>query len=271
MTQTPPQIHPTALISPESELAPGVVIGAFAILEGKVELGPGCIIHPRGHLLGPLTMGKNNQIGSNAILGEQPQHLQYQKETSRVVIGSDNVFRENVTVHRGTTATGVTRIGNGNHFMTGAHVAHDCEVGNRCFLDNGALLGGHSVLRDDVYLGPHSAVHQHCCLGRLAVLGIGSATTKDIPPFIVQQERNAVVGINEEGMRRVGMDEQQIAAMRRVYDFVFCQGLPLREALARVEAECGPLEVIQEFAAFVQQSRRGGINRVREEPPAEDS
>lgn len=270
MTPPPPQIHPTALISAESVLAPGVVIGAFAILEGKVELGTGCVIHPRGQLLGPLTMGPNNQVGSNAILGEQPQHLQYQNEASRVVIGSDNVFRENATVHRGTTAAGVTRIGNGNSFMTGAHVAHDCEVGNRCFLDNGALLGGHSILHDDVYLGAHSAVHQHCCLGRLAVLNIGAATTKDIPPFIVQKERNAVVGINEEGMRRVGLGDLHIAAMRRVYDFVFCQGLPLREALAQVEAECGPLEVIAEFAAFVQHSRRGGINRVREELAAED-
>ena len=262
MELTPNRIHPTALLSTEAELAPDVAVGAFAIVEGKVRLGSGCVIRPRAHLIGPLTMGKDNQVYSNAVIGERPQHLHYRDEPTGVEIGDGNTFRENLTVHRGTAATGLTRIGDGNFFMAGSHVAHDCRVGNRCTLVNNALLGGHCQLADFAYVSGNAAVHQFCRMGRLSFMGGGSITTKDVPPFVMQQGVNSVVGINVVGMRRAGLAEEQINSLRQVYHVVFLRGLSLPNALTRVEQELGHVDVVREFVTFVRQSQRG-INRAR--------
>ncbi|MCS6977749.1 MAG: acyl-ACP--UDP-N-acetylglucosamine O-acyltransferase, partial [Gemmatales bacterium] len=109
-----PRIHPTALISPEAELAADVQIGPFVIVEGPVRIGPGCVLRAKAHLIGPLTMGRNNVVYDNVVIGERPQHFQYKDEPTGVEIGDNNVFRENVTIHRGTTHSWMTRIGNDN-------------------------------------------------------------------------------------------------------------------------------------------------------------
>src|SRR5581483_10940397 len=119
------RIHPTAVISPEARLADDVQVGAYAVVEGEVHIGPGCVLRPHCHLIGPLTMGEGNQVFTGAVLGERPQHLRYNNEPTRVEIGDHNVFREHVTIHRGTTHSWVTRIGSHNFFMASSHVAHD--------------------------------------------------------------------------------------------------------------------------------------------------
>jgi UDP-N-acetylglucosamine acyltransferase len=205
MQPSPDLIHPTAVVSPQAELAPDVTVGAFAVLEGQVRLGAGCVIGPRAHLIGPLTMGRDNHLYTSAAIGGSPQHLQYQDEPTGVEVGDGNTFRENVTVHRGTSQTGRTVIGNGNCFMAGSHVGHDCQVGDRCTLADNGLLGGHCALGEGAYVGGNSAVHQFCRLGRLAVLEDTSSATVDIAPFIVQRGRNVVIGINVAGMRRAGL------------------------------------------------------------------
>jgi UDP-N-acetylglucosamine acyltransferase len=262
---TTSHIHPTAIISNEAELADDVVIGPYVILEGSVRLGAGCILHARSHLIGPLTMGEGNEVFSNAILGEKPQHTGYQDEPTGVEIGDHNVFRENVTVHRGTTAAWTTKIGSGNYFMGGAHIAHDCRVGDKCILANNALIGGHAELGDNVYVSGNAAVHQYCRLGRLAFLSGTSGTTKDIPPFIIQQNINHVVGVNYIGMRRAGLNSAQINAIRRVYHIIFLQHMALPNALTEVEREVGHVDVVQEFVRFVRESKRG-INGCEDVP-----
>ncbi len=259
-----PRIHPTALISPDAELASDVEVGPFAIIEGAVRIGAGCVIGPRAHLLGALTLGRNNRLHGNVIIGDRPQHFKYAGEPTGVEIGDDNVFRENVTVHRGTSHSGMTRIGSGNYLMAGAHVGHDCQVGNRCIFANNALLGGHCEVADQAYLSGNSAVHQFCRIGRLSLLSGASGTSKDIPPFILQQEFNKVVGVNIVGMRRAGMTSAQVSAIRRVYHIVFLHGLILPNALAEVERELGHVDVAREFVDFVRASKRG-INRVHEQ------
>src|SRR5262249_26037728 len=137
---TSPRIHPTAVISLEAELANDVQVGPYVVIEGAVRIGPGCVLRPFSHLIGPLTMGSNNLVFTGCVLGEQPQHMRYSGEPTSTEIGDSNVFRENVTIHRGTTQAVTTRIGNHNFFMANSHVAHDCVVGNHCILVNGALL-----------------------------------------------------------------------------------------------------------------------------------
>jgi UDP-N-acetylglucosamine acyltransferase len=257
-----PRIHPTAIIAPEAELAEDVQVGPYVVIEGPVRVGPGCVLRAHAHLIGPLTLGRNNQIFSAAVLGERPQHLKYQDEQTSVEIGDDNILREHVTVHRATTESLVTRIGNQNFLMANSHVAHDCQVGNRCIFANGALLGGHCRVEDSVYLSGNCAVHQFVRLGRLALLSGVSATTKDIPPFIIQQRIDSVMGVNVVGMRRSGMSHAEIDAVRQAYRMIFRQGHVLPAALGQIEQELGHIPPVAELVAFIRQSKRG-INLAR--------
>jgi UDP-N-acetylglucosamine acyltransferase len=257
------RIHPTALISPEAELADDVIIDANVIIEGRVKIGRGCIVRPRALLVGPLTLGEGNAVHSGAVIGERPQDLKYKDEPTSVEIGDFNIFRENVTIHRGTAHSWTTRIGSHNLFMVNSHVAHDCRVGNRCILANGALLGGHCVLDDNVYLSGNCAVHQFCRMGRLALLSRCSITTKDIPPFMIQQAVDSVCGVNVIGMRRAGVPGEQIGDVRKAFHVLFREGLPFPAALAKIEEEIGTSPAVVELVSFIRASTRG-ISPMRE-------
>jgi UDP-N-acetylglucosamine acyltransferase len=253
------RVHPTAVVAPEADVADDVVIGPYVVVEGEVQIGQGCVIRPGACLIGPLTMGKGNMVFSGAVLGEAPQHVKYRGEPTRLEIGDHNIFREHVTVHRGTTHSHVTRIGSNNFLMAHCHVAHDCQIGNGCILANGALVAGHCVLEDNVYLSGNCAIHQFVRVGRLALLSGVSASTKDIPPFIMQQRINVVVGVNVVGMRRAGIPTSGIDAVRRAYHLLYRDGLPLPEALARIEQELAGIDVVAELVAFIRSSSRGII------------
>jgi len=256
------RIHPTAVVSEEARLGEGVVVGAYVVIEGPVTIGPGCVLRPHATVCGPLTMGQNNIVYSGAVLGERPQHLKYNDEPTTVEIGDYNIFREHVTVHRGTTHSRTTRIGSHNFFMVNAHVAHDCRIGNRCIFANGALLGGHCELADNVYLSGNSAVHQFVRIGRLALLSGCSASTKDIPPFIIQQNIDTVVGVNVIGMRRAGFSHAQIDAVRQAFRVLFRENMVLPAALCLLERDLGHIDVVAEMITFLRQSHRG-INPMR--------
>jgi UDP-N-acetylglucosamine acyltransferase len=263
MSSSPgPRIHPTAIISPEAELHESVVVGAHVVIEGKVIVGPDCVFRPHALVCGPLTMGTGNTVYSGAVLGERPQHLKYNDEPTSTEIGDNNIFREQVTIHRGTTHSMRTKIGNGNFFMVNSHVGHDCTIGNNCIFTNGCLVAGHCTLADNVYLSGNSAVHQFIRIGRLAMLSGLSATTKDIPPFVVQQYIDTVVGINVIGMRRAGLSHEQINAVRQAFRILFRDGLTLSAAMSRLEQELGGMDVIQEIITFLQQCPKG-INFMR--------
>jgi UDP-N-acetylglucosamine acyltransferase len=253
------RIHPTAVVAPEADLADGVEVGPHAVIEGEVKLGPGCVVRPGALLVGPLTMGGHNTVFSHAVLGERPQHLRYNGEPTRLEVGDHNVFREGVTVHRGTSQSWVTRVGSRNYLMANAHVAHDCTIGDGCILANGALVAGHCTLGDGVFLSGNSAVHQFCRLGRLALLSGTSATTKDIPPFIIQQRMNCVVGVNVVGMRRAGIPTAHIDAVRRAFHLIYHSAMVLPASLARAEAELPGVPEVAELVAFIRSSTRGII------------
>jgi UDP-N-acetylglucosamine acyltransferase len=258
-----PRIHPTAVISQEAELADDVQVGPYVIIEGPVRVGPGCILRPHVHLCGPLHMGQGNIVFTGAVLGERPQHLKYNDEPTSLEIGDHNVFREHVTIHRGTTQSWRTLIGSDNFFMAHCHIGHDCQIGNHCILANGALVAGHCIIEDKVYLSGNCAVHQFCRVGRLALLSGASITTKDIPPFVMQQGINCVVGINVVGMRRAGMTHEQINSVRRAFHIIYGEGSVLSPALSEVEAAFGTVDAVREMLAFIRKAPRG-INLMRE-------
>ncbi len=251
------RVHPTAIISAEADLAEDVQVGPYVVIQGEVRIGPGCVLKPGVHLFGPLTMGPNNVVCSYAVLGEAPQHLKYKGEATRLEIGANNIFRESVTVHRGTTESWVTRIGNSNFFMASSHVGHDCVIGSNCLLANGCMLGGHCVLEDSVYLSGNATVHQFVHVGRLALLSGLSGSSKDIPPFIIQQNINVVMGVNVIGMRRAGIQTEAIDAVRKAFHILFRQENVLPHALALIEKDLGTVPEIQELVRFIRNSKRG--------------
>lgn len=259
---TPPPVHPTAAISPEARLAPDVRVGPFAVIDGPVTLGPGCTVGPHAHLIGPLTAGTRNTFGTGVVIGGPPQHTAYRGEQTTTEVGDANTFREHVTVHRGMPAgvgpgTGKTVIGDGNLFMVGSHVGHDCRVGNHGIYANSALLAGHVETGDRVFLSGNSAVHQFCRVGRLALLSGASASSKDIPPFWVMQDVNRVCGVNVIGMRRAGVPAAEINGVRRAFRTIYLQGLTIPLALLKVEAEGGDLPAVRELVEFIRASKRG--------------
>jgi UDP-N-acetylglucosamine acyltransferase len=257
-------VHPTAVISAEAELSADVQVGPFAIIEGPVRVGPGCIIEGHACLNGPLTMGRDNFVGHGAVLGKGPQHKGYRGEATTLSIGDGNVFREYVTVHRGTPeGGGRTCIGHRNYFMINAHLGHDVRVGNGCTLVNGALVAGHVHLADGCLLSGNSAVQQRVRVGRLAMLGGLGSTTKDIPPFVLQQGYNCVSGLNIVGLRRNGVSAQAITALRATFRVLYKEGRPLGGALERIEADLGEVPEVAEFIAFIRQTTLG-INPARD-------
>jgi len=273
-----PGVHPTAIVSPEAVLGDDVRIGPYAIVEGPVIIGAGTVIGPYAHLIGPLTIGRNNQIGTGCVLGGAPQHLGYRGETTQIIIGDGNIFREHVTVHRalpqGTGhGSGVTRIGHRNLFMVGSHVAHDCTIGDECILANGALLAGHVTLADRVLISGNSAVHQFCRIGRLALLSGVSAVSQDIPPFWVMQRHNEVCGVNVIGMRRAGLSTADIQAVRHLFTLMYRQRLPLSVLLQQNTQLAETSPAVREVLEFIRTSQRGipGAHRYRgsDEPSLE--
>lgn len=256
------RIHPTAILASQAEVGDNVEIGAHALIDGDIQIGANCVIRPGAHLFGIVSLGRNNQVFTGAVIGEKPQHLRYNNEPTRVEIGDGNIFRENVTVHRGTTHSMTTRIGSNNFFMAGSHVAHDCVIGNSCIIANGALIGGHVILHDNVYLSGNCAVHQFARIGRLALLSGCSATSKDIPPFVIQQGIDTVCGINVVGMRRAGLTALQINAVREAFRILFRSNHTLPAALGILEAEFGDTDVVQEMIAFLRKCPKG-VNQMR--------
>ena len=251
------RVHPTAVIAPEADVGEGVEVGPHVVLEGAVRVGEGCVLRPGCCLIGPLSLGRHNTVYGGAVLGERPQHVHYKGEPTRLEIGDHNIIREHVTIHRGTTQSWVTRVGSHNFLMAHCHVAHDCRVGNHCILANGALLAGHCTLEDNVYMSGNSAIPQWVRGGRLALLSGVSASTKDIPPFIIQHRTNVVVGVNVVGMRRAGVPAAHIDAVRRAFHVLYREELTLPAALAKIEAEVGGTPEVAEMLAFIRASTRG--------------
>jgi UDP-N-acetylglucosamine acyltransferase len=256
-------IHPTAVIDPEATLADDVEVGPYVVIEGPVEVGPGCVIEAHACLCGPIVMGRDNFIGHGAVLGKSPQHRSYQGEPTALRIGDGNIFREFVTIHRGTLqGDGTTWIGDRNMFMVGSHLGHDVRVGDGCTLVNNCLVAGHASLQDGCILSGHTAVQQRVRVGRLAMLGGMAATSKDIPPFVLQQGYNCVTGLNVIGLRRSGCPSVSIDALRQTFRIFYREGRTQTSALDQIEAEFGSVTEVSEFVRFIRESKIG-INPAR--------
>ena len=244
-------IHPTAIIHPQAKLGANVRIGAYAVIDADVELGADCVVGPHVYLTGVAKIGGGNKFHAGCVIGDAPQDLKYQGEPTRLNIGDNNVFREHVTVHRSNKMTEATVIGANNLLMAGAHVAHNCMVGNHVILANGALLGGHATVQDRAFISGNCLVHQFTRVGTLAIMQGGSAVSKDVPPFTIARGDNKICGLNVIGMRRAGFSASERLELKKLYHTLFRSGKMFRVAIAEAEKNftSGGAKTMLEFIA----------------------
>jgi UDP-N-acetylglucosamine acyltransferase len=252
-------VHPTAIVDPHAELGRDVEIGPYSIIGVGVKIGRGSRIQAHVVIQGRTTLGEGNVVFPFATVGSVPQDLKYKGEPSELVIGKRNTIREYVSLNPGTSGGGmITKVGNENLLMMYCHIAHDCIVGDRNVIANGATLGGHVVVEDHVIVGGLVGIHQFVRIGTGAIVGAGSMVSKDVPPYCnATGDRAKLHGLNSEGLKRRGFDPSTIEAIRRAYRIVFQSKLRIDDALARIREELHGIPEIEKFVSFVAGSERG--------------
>jgi UDP-N-acetylglucosamine acyltransferase len=260
----PPLIHPSATVDPQAELAPGVAIGPSCVVGPDVRIGPNTRLESHVSLIGRTTVGADNRFAPFVSIGTEPQDLGYKDDPTEVRIGDGNVFKEFVTVNRGTVkGGGVTRIGDRNFLMAYTHIAHDCQVGNEVVFTNAATLAGHVVVQDYAMLSAFTGVHQFCRIGRFAFTGGFTVVTQDVPPFckVAGMRPVHVFGLNSVGLRRRGFSADRVRDLKAMFKLLFFSGLNTAQALERIEAAFPPGEDRDELLGFVRSSKRGIIKK----------
>ena len=254
------QIHALANVSPEAKLGEGVQIGAFAVVAAGVELGEGCVLHEHAVVRGPSKFGARNVFHPFTVVGGDPQDYTFRGEHVELHAGDGNIFREYVTISRGTTkGGGTTRIGNDNFFLAYSHVGHDCQVGNNTLFVNGATLAGHVTVQDYVTIGAFSPVHQFCRLGRYAYIGACTVITQDVPPFalIVTERETKCFGPNTIGLERKGFSIERIKTLQRAFRILVRSKKNTSQALEELRKTWGESADVKELVDFVEKAERG--------------
>lgn len=252
-------VHATAIVHQGARIGNNVEIGPFSVIGEHVEIGEGTVIGSHCVIEGWTRLGQENRIYQFASIGAAPQDLKFHGEESSLEIGDRNTVREFVTLHRGTQSGGAkTVIGNDNLFMAYSHVAHDCRVGDRVILANGATLAGHVDVGNHAILGGLSAIHQFARVGCHAMISGGAMVTQDVPPYtIAQGDRAKTIGINMVGLKRRGFSEESLQRIKQAYRLTFRAGLRLEDALRRLDDDFSGAEDVRVFADFIRSSERG--------------
>jgi UDP-N-acetylglucosamine acyltransferase len=255
----PPEVHPTAVVHPKTELGAGVRIGPYAVVGEGVQLGDGVEVGPHAILEGRLEVGPRCRIFAGAVIGYPPQDVKWTPGTrSGVRIGADTVIREYVTVHRSSVEDGWTLIGEGCFLMATSHVAHDCRVGDGVVLTSYSGLTGFVEVGDRAFISGLAGIHQFVRIGTLAFVSGLSRLPQDVPPyFLVEGNPAQVRGVNIVGLRRAGVPAEARLALQRAYKLLYRSGHAPGPALERVRAEIEPSPWIDHLVEFIASSKRG--------------
>lgn len=252
-------IHKTAVIDPKAEIDTGVEIGPYCIVNRGVRIKKGT------KLTSHVIMEGNTEIGGNCTfypfssIGFPPQDLKYRGEPTKLIIGSDNIVREYVTIHRASVGGDETTVvGSNNYFMAYVHIAHNCRVGNHIIMANAATLAGHVVVEDFTIIGGLAAVHQFARIGRYAMVGGLSGVVKDIPPYMIAAgSRAKLFGPNTIGLKRHGFSDQTIAAIKKAYKILFREKRSLKDAIRKVREDFPGFPEIGHLIEFIEKNKRG--------------
>lgn len=249
-------IHPTAIIHPQAKLDSSIRVGPHAVIDADVELGADCVVGPHVYLTGVTKIGAGNQFHAGCVIGDAPQDLKYKGRPTRVSIGDHNVFREHTTVNRATTPDDATVVGSHNFIMAGAHIAHNCDLGNDVIMANGAMLGGHVTVQDRAFISGACLVHQFSRIGTLAIMQGGAGISKDLPPFTVARGINRICGLNVIGLRRAGFSAAERLELKALYHELFRSGKIFSEAVAEARKNFSSRGA-QLMLDFISAAKRG--------------
>jgi len=259
------RIDPDARVHPDAVVGEGTSVGPFAVVGPHVRIGRDCTIGASSMIDGHTSIGDGTVVFPYASIGLAPQDLKYKGEDTRLEVGARNVFREFVTVHRGTVGGGgVTSIGDGNLFMNYVHVAHDCRVGNQTIFGPHATLGGHVTIADFVNVSAGSAVHQFCRVGAYAFIGGYSVITKDALPYgrTVGSRPARVFGLNLIGLKRRGINDDTLKKLRAAYRYLTQSKLNTTQALSKIEGDAAlKCAEVDNLVQFIRTAERGVILR----------
>jgi UDP-N-acetylglucosamine acyltransferase len=258
------QVDPAAHVAPTARIGAGCVIGPHAVVGPDVVLGHRVRVGASAIIDGHTTVGDETEVYPFASIGMPPQDLKYRGEPTRLEIGRRNIFREFVTVHRGTAGGGGrTTIGDRNLFMNYAHIAHDCHVGSDTIFGPGATLGGHVTVDDFATISAYSGVHQFCRVGRHAFIGGYSVVTKDALPFaktVGSRGLCRVYGLNSIGLMRRGFDQQTLTKLKRAYRYLLQSKLNATQAVQKIASEASLASPeVDYLVTFIRTSARGAI------------
>ena len=249
-------IHPTALISSEAHLGPGVSVGPYAIIEPFTQIGEGCEIRAHAIIKRFTSLEPGNIVHEGAVIGGEPQDTSFTECKSYLSIGARNQIRECVTIHRGSTPNSATEIGSDCFIMAHAHVAHDCRVGNRVVIANNVALAGHVEIEDQAFLSGGACVHQFCRVGRLAMIGGNAKIVQDCLPFVITDGvPGRARGLNIVGLRRSGFKSSELQRLKQAYRILLRSGLALEAALECLRRMEDPL--VDHMVRFIGRSERG--------------
>ena len=263
-------IHPTAIVDKATKLGSNVSIGPYCVIGANVSIGDGSVLLSHVVLDGNTEVGFNNKIYPFSTIGLSPQDMKYEGEDSVLRIGANNIIREHVTINPGTLGGGMlTSIGNNCLFMVGAHVAHDCHVGNHVVMANNATLAGHVTIEDYAIIGGLSAIHQFCRVGRHAMVGGMSGVENDVIPYgSVMGDRARLSGLNIVGLKRRGFSRSDISSLRKAYRLMFAEEGTLSERLSDVMESFSEHEAIMEIVDFMRSDSSRAICQPKTEQGA---
>ena len=254
-------IHSTAIVEAGAEIGDDVSIGPYVVIGENVKIGNGNKIEAHVVIEGHTTIGDNNQFFSFTAVGGEPQSISYKGEPTQTLIGSNNIFRENITINRGTLDDeGITSIADNNLFMAYVHIAHDCRLGSDLLFSNNASLAGHVHVGDYVVLAGYTLVHQFCHIGAHSFCGVNTFCIQDIPPYMLVAGNKAIThGINVRGLRHRGFNKEDIAELKRAYKIIYRAGHTIKVALEEIESRDWQSQHINSLLTFIRTSKRGVI------------
>jgi UDP-N-acetylglucosamine acyltransferase len=256
-----PSVHATSVVEDGASLGDGVRIGPFCHVGAGVALGDGVELVSHVVVAGRTTVGPRTRIFPFASIGHQPQDLKYRGEPSTLVVGSDCIIREGVTMNPGTEGGGMqTVVGDRCAFLANSHVGHDSRIGNNVIMSNNVMIAGHVTIGDFAGIMGGAAVHQFARVGAHAFLGGMSGLENDLIPYgMALGNRAHLSGLNIIGLQRRGFSREQIHSLRRAYRLLFADEGTLAERMEDVEKEFQDHPIVQEIVGFLRAGGKRGI------------
>lgn len=250
-------IHPTAVVDRRAEIHSECEIGPFVVIDGPVKIQRGTRVMAHATIMGWTEVGAENEIHPGVVLGDAPQDKAYSGAESYLKIGSRNIFREQVQVHRGTAPSSSTVIGDDNYLMAASHVGHNCKLGDQIVLANGALLAGHVEVGDRAFISGNCVVHQFVRVGELSLMRGLSGASRDVPPYAIVDWQHTVRSVNTVGLKRAGLDEKRIRALKGAFRVLFGEARNLRLAVRELETKKDRTPEVKSLVEFIKSSKRG--------------